>query len=83
MSQVPMGSKLGKGVGKAIPKSYFGLHEYTTQRAARAWDEGRFDAQIVPVDAPDLGDDGNITAAPPTGTTHRVGLRPTCWPATA
>jgi acetyl-CoA C-acetyltransferase len=103
MSQVPMGSSLGKGVGKAIPKSYFPVHEYTTQfeaaeriaekwgitrseldalgaqsqqRAARAWDEGRFDGQIVPVDSPDLGDDGK-----PTGTTHRVardeGLRET------
>jgi acetyl-CoA C-acetyltransferase len=103
MSQVPMGSSLSKGVGKAIPKSYFPVHEYTTQfeaaeriaekwgitrseldalgaqsqqRAARAWDEGRFDGQIVPVDSPDLGDDGK-----PTGTTHRVardeGLRET------
>jgi acetyl-CoA C-acetyltransferase len=105
MSQVPMGSSLapGVGVGKAIPKSYFAQHEYTTQfeaaeriaekwgitrtqldelgvesqrRAAVAWDEGRFDTQIVPVDAPDLGDDGK-----PTGTTHRVsrdeGLRET------
>jgi acetyl-CoA C-acetyltransferase len=45
-------------------------------RAARAWSEGRFDTQIVPVDAPDLGDDGK-----PTGTSHRVdrdeGLRET------
>jgi acetyl-CoA C-acetyltransferase len=103
MSRVPMGSSLGSGVGKAIPKSYFALHEYTSQfeaaeriaekwgisreeldalgvdsqqRAARAWDEGRFDSQIVSVDAPDLGEDGK-----PTGTTHRVdrdeGLRET------
>ena len=103
MSQVPMGASLSKGVGKAIPKAYFGLHEYTTQfeaaeriarkwgisrdeldqlgvdsqaRAATAWAEGRFDGQIVPVDAPDLGEDGK-----PTGTTHRVerdeGLRET------
>jgi acetyl-CoA C-acetyltransferase len=46
------------------------------QRAARAWAEGRFDTQVVPVDAPDLGEDGK-----PTGTTHRVdrdeGLRET------
>lgn len=94
MSGVPMGSSLGTGVGKAIPKSYFPVHEYTTQfeaaeriaekwgitrdeldalglqsqqRAAVAWEEGRFDSQIVPVDAPDLGEDGK-----PTGTTHRV-----------
>ena len=103
MSRVPMGSSLGEGVGKAIPKAYFAQHEYTTQfqaaeliaekwgisrkeleelglasqqRAQRAWDEGRFDTQIVAVDAPDLGDDGK-----PTGTTHRVerdeGLRET------
>src|SRR3954464_7889935 len=46
------------------------------QRAARAWDEGRFDSQIIEVDAPDLGEDGK-----PTGTTHHVakdeGLRET------
>ncbi len=103
MSRVPMGSSLGDGVGKAVPKSYFSRYEWTTQfegaeriaekwgitrdetdrfgvesqeRAARAWAEGRFDTQIVPLDAPDLGDDGK-----PTGTTHRVerdeGLRET------
>jgi acetyl-CoA C-acetyltransferase len=52
----------------------FGLE--SQQRAARAWEEGRFGTQIVPVDAPDLGEDGK-----PTGTTHRVerdeGLRET------
>src|SRR5215207_10838569 len=46
------------------------------QRAAQAWAEGRFDTQIVPVDAPDVDDEGK-----PTGTTHRVtrdgGLRDT------
>jgi len=103
MSRVPMGSSLGEGVGKAVPKSYFSRYEWTTQfegaeriadkwgitrsetdqlgiesqqRAARAWAEGRFDTQIVPMDAPDLGEDGK-----PTGTTHRVerdeGLRET------
>jgi len=103
MSRVPMGSSLGQDVGKAIPKSYFGRYEWTTQfqgaeliaqkwgltrddtdrfglasqqRAAVAWAEGRYDTQVVPVDAPDLGDDGK-----PTGTTHRVsrdeGLRDT------
>ncbi len=45
-------------------------------RAAQAWAEDRFATQIVPVDAPDLGEDGK-----PTGTTHRVerdeGLRDT------
>jgi acetyl-CoA C-acetyltransferase len=52
----------------------FGLE--SQQRAARAWAEGRFDTQVVPVDAPDLGEDGK-----PTGTTHHVdrdeGLRET------
>ncbi|HEY8058017.1 MAG TPA: steroid 3-ketoacyl-CoA thiolase, partial [Acidimicrobiales bacterium] len=46
------------------------------QRGAQAWAEGRFDGQIVEVDAPDLGDDGK-----PAGTTHHVardeGLRET------
>ena len=36
-------------------------------RARRAWDQGRFDGQIVAVDVPDLGDDKK-----PTGTTHRI-----------
>jgi acetyl-CoA C-acetyltransferase len=46
------------------------------RRAAQAWDEGRFDTQIVPVDAPVLGEDGK-----PTGETERrtrdEGLRET------
>jgi acetyl-CoA C-acetyltransferase len=45
-------------------------------RGAQAWQEDRFGTQVVPVDAPDLGDDGK-----PTGTTHLVardeGLRDT------
>jgi acetyl-CoA C-acetyltransferase len=49
---------------------------HSQQRAAAAWDEGRFDGQVVPVDAPDLDEDGA-----PTGSTHRVtrdeGLRDT------
>jgi acetyl-CoA C-acetyltransferase len=52
----------------------FGLA--SQQRAATAWAEGRFDTQVVPVDAPDIDDEGK-----PTGTTHRVerdeGLRDT------
>ena len=43
----------------------FGLRSQT--RAAQAWAEGRFDTQLIPVDAPDLDDEGK-----PTGTTHRV-----------
>jgi len=46
------------------------------QRAAQAWAEGRFDGQIVDVDAPTLDDEGK-----PTGETRRVardeGLRET------
>jgi acetyl-CoA C-acetyltransferase len=52
----------------------FGLE--SQQRAARAWDEGRFGTQVVEVDAPDLDEEGK-----PTGTTHHVardeGLRET------
>jgi acetyl-CoA C-acetyltransferase len=51
-----------------------GLH--SQQRAARAWAEGRFEREVVPIDAPDLDGDGK-----PTGSTHRVerdeGLRET------
>jgi len=31
MSRVPMGSSMGQGVGKAVPKSYFEQHQWTTQ----------------------------------------------------
>jgi acetyl-CoA C-acetyltransferase len=52
----------------------FGLA--SQQRAAQAWAEGRFDTQVVGIDAPDLDEEGK-----PTGTTHRVerdeGLRET------
>lgn len=52
----------------------FGLA--SQERAARAWAEGRFDGQWIPIEAPDLDDEGN-----PTGTTHTVardeGLRET------
>jgi acetyl-CoA C-acetyltransferase len=58
----------------------FGL--LSQQRAARAWDEGRFGTQLVEIDAPDLDDEGK-----PTGTTHRVardeGLRETSLEALA
>ena len=46
------------------------------QLAAQAWAEGRFESQIAPLDAPDLGEDGK-----PNGSTHHVsrdeGLRET------
>ncbi len=52
----------------------FGLA--SQQRAARAWAEGRYDGQWVPVEAPDLDEDGQ-----PTGSSHVVerdeGLRET------
>ena len=42
MSRVPMGSSLGDGVGKAIPRSYFEKYEWTSQfegaeRIAQKW----------------------------------------------
>jgi acetyl-CoA C-acetyltransferase len=46
------------------------------RRAAAAWAEGHFEREVLPLDAPDLGEDGK-----PSGTTHRVardeGLRET------
>jgi acetyl-CoA C-acetyltransferase len=58
----------------------FGL--LSQERAARAWAEGRFDTQVVPVDAPDVDDEGK-----PTGSTHHVardeGLRATSLEALA
>jgi acetyl-CoA C-acetyltransferase len=52
----------------------FGLR--SQELAAQAWAEGRFDTQIVPIEAPDLDDEGK-----PAGTTHTVsrdeGLRET------
>jgi len=105
MSRIPIGSNGNKklGLGVAIPKTYFGQYEMTSQfegaeriaekwgvtreatdafglrsqqLAAQAWAEGRFDTQVIPVDAPDLDDDGK-----PSGTHHTVtrdeGLRET------
>ena len=43
----------------------FGLA--SQERAARAWEEGRFDGQWIAVEAPDVDDEGN-----PTDTTHTV-----------
>ena len=88
MSRIPLGSSLGKGLGKQITREYFKHYEYTSQfeaaeriadkwgitrdeaeafavrsqeRAARAWDEGRFDTQVLPVTAPVLDEDGKPT----------------------
>ena len=103
MSRVPMGANTANGPGRAIPRSYFGQYEFTSQfegaeriaekwsitredadsfglqsqqRGARAWQEGRFEGQIVGIDAPVLDEEGK-----PTGETRRVerdeGLRET------
>ena len=52
----------------------FGLR--SQHLGARAWAEDRFSTQILPIDAPNVDDDGK-----PDGTTHRVerdgGLRDT------
>jgi len=52
------------------------------QRAQQAWAEGRFEREVLPVDAPDVDADGQ-----PTGTTHHVardeGLRETSLEALA
>src|SRR6478736_5445576 len=52
----------------------FGL--LSQQRAAQAWQEGRFDGQVLSIEAPDLNDEGK-----PSDTTHTVardeGLRDT------
>ena len=57
----------------------FGLQ--SQQRAQAAWAEGRFEREVLPIDAPDLAD------GEPTGTTHRVdrdeGLRETSLEALA
>ena len=57
----------------------FGLQ--SQQRAQAAWSEGRFEREVLPIDAPDL-EDGK-----PTGTTHHVakdeGLRETSLEALA
>jgi acetyl-CoA C-acetyltransferase len=58
----------------------FGLA--SQERAQRAWREGRFEREVVPIDASDLDDEGK-----PVGTTHRVerdeGLRETSLEALA
>ncbi|HYV59339.1 MAG TPA: acetyl-CoA C-acyltransferase, partial [Acidimicrobiia bacterium] len=58
----------------------FGLA--SQERAQRAWREGRFEREVVRIDAPDLDDEGK-----PSGTTHQVdrdeGLRETSLEALA
>jgi acetyl-CoA C-acetyltransferase len=109
MSRVPMGASVKNGPGRAVPKSYFGRYEFTSQfegaeriadkwgitradcdafgwqsqcRAAVAWAEGRYEREILPIEAPVLGEDGK-----PSGQTRRVsrdeGLRETSMEALA
>jgi acetyl-CoA C-acetyltransferase len=58
----------------------FGLESQT--RAQRAWAEGRFEREVLPIDAPDVDEEGK-----PTGSTHHVakdeGLRETSLEALA
>ncbi len=103
MSRIPLGANVKNGPGRAVPKTYFGRYEFTSQfeaaeriadkwgitrddcdafgfesqrRAAEAWREGRFEREVVPIDAPVLGEDGKHS-----GETRRVsrdeGLRET------
>ena len=49
---------------------------FPKQRAAVAWEQGRFDGQCVPVEAPDVAEDGSI--ADTAHVVHRdEGLRET------
>jgi acetyl-CoA C-acetyltransferase len=95
MSRIPLGANTQAGPGRAIPRSYFGRYEFTSQfegaeriadkwgitraqadafglrsqqRAQQAWSEGRFEREVLSIEAPDLGEDGK-----PTGSTHTVG----------
>ena len=103
MSRIPLGANTRNGPGRAIPKSYFGQYEFTSQfegaeriaekwnitredtdafglqsqqRAARAWQEGRFEREVVAIEAPITDEEGK-----PTGETVTVsrdeGLRET------
>ena len=61
----------------------FGLR--SQQNAATAWAEDRFGTQIVPVEAPDVDEEGK-----PTGTTHTVAATRACarpasrsWPSSS
>jgi acetyl-CoA C-acetyltransferase len=56
MSRVPLGAGLSKGVGKAIPRSYFKQYEYTTQfqaaeLIAKRWGITRDDADQLGLDS--------------------------------
>jgi acetyl-CoA C-acetyltransferase len=61
------------GISRADADAFGKLSQ---DRAAAAWDEDRFGSQVLPIDAPDMGEDGK-----PAETTHRIerdeGLRDT------
>ena len=46
------------------------------EKAIRAWDEGRFDREVAPIEAPALGDDGRLTGERTT-VARDQGLRET------
>jgi acetyl-CoA C-acetyltransferase len=48
-----------------LDAEHFG--KLSQDRAANAWKEGRFAPHVLPIEAPDVGEDGK-----PTGTTHLV-----------
>src|SRR3954468_1401275 len=60
MSRVPMGSSMGKDVGKAVPKSYFSRYEWTSQfegaeRIAEKWGISRDDVDRFGVQSQEWG----------------------------
>jgi acetyl-CoA C-acetyltransferase len=57
----------------------FGLR--SQQRAGRAWQEGRFDREIVPVEAPVLDDEGKPTGEMRTISRDEGPRETTRWPA--
>ncbi len=109
MSRIPLGSAVGKDLGRPNPPSYRAHYELTSQfegaeriadrwgitrddcdrfglesqeRAQRAWSEGRFEREVVAIDAPERTDDGT-----PADATRRItrdeGLRETSLEALA
>ena len=61
------------GITRAEADAY-GLR--SQQRAARAWDEGRFERELIPIEAPVVDEQGRPTGAT-TSVTRDEGLRPT------
>ena len=57
------------GASPARTATAFGLESQT--RAQRAWAEGRFEREVLPVDAPDVGEDGKPTGRHPPRRARR------------